>query len=153
MTTSEPVVNSLLNRATDARARLRTLDAERELLIKDILALDHVAQMYGTSVPAQEGDTVLGSLTLGQGLIHIANENDGILIVVEAKRRLLLSGVGSRAALSHRAAPAQGGCRSPCRGGPGLVEAVRDPLPAGPLQEGRLRPGAHSAGSRRAGAA
>lgn len=103
MTTSEPVVNSLLNRATEIRARLQSVEAtlksagaERDHLIKDLDAIEYVAQMY-TGMPSPTTTTNpdprgLAKLTLGQGLYDIAIEHDGDLIVVEAKRKLIECG-------------------------------------------------------------
>ena len=103
MTTSEPVVNSLLNRATEIRALLlseeetiQAAEAKRDQLMKDLAALDHVAQMY-TGTPSPTATTNpdprgLADLTLGQGLFHIATQNEGILVVVDAKRELIACG-------------------------------------------------------------
>lgn len=95
MTTSEPLVNSLLNRLTDGRARLRILDAERDQLLKDVAALEHVVQLYtGASTESpQRNSSEFASMTLGQALIQIARENNGVLTVVPAKRRLLQCGM------------------------------------------------------------
>lgn len=103
MTTSEPVVNSLLNRATKIRALLQleeetiqSAEARRDQLIKDLAAIDHVTEMY-TGTPSTPATTNpdprgLANLTLGGGLVHIARENDGNLIVVDAKRELIACG-------------------------------------------------------------
>ena len=94
MTSSEPIVNSLLNRLTEARAKLRAIDAERDQLLREIASLDHVAQMYTgvTSTDPQSNANILTSMTLGEALAHIAEENNGILSVVEAKRILFQCG-------------------------------------------------------------
>jgi len=94
MTTTEPIVNSLLNRLADAKAKLRAIDSEREELLRSISSLEYVVQMYTGRLSADRGSdsNSLASLTLGEALVQIAEENNGALVVVEAKRLLLESG-------------------------------------------------------------
>ena len=94
MTSSEPIVNSLLNRLTETKRALLMVSEEHEKLLKDVAALEQVVQMY-TGEPTQGKQTDssgLTFLTLAQGLKKIAREHDGILKVVQAKRQLLESG-------------------------------------------------------------
>ena len=100
MSTNDPVVNSLLNRLTEARARRLELDIERNELTSDIGSLEHVASMYSgqeiatptASTTSQQDPMGLANLTLRAGLEKIAEANNNVLVAVDAKRQLLVSG-------------------------------------------------------------